>query len=1513
MTRGAARIVVLGMIAKIPVPGVVWQTLHYLIGLQRLGFDAYYVEAHARTPTMLMERDDDDASARAAAVLDRLLRPYGLGDHWAFHALHDDGRVYGMSQTALARLLRDAELLINLHGATEPREELAAGDRLVYLETDPVQMQIELHDGVPQAREFLAGHSALFTFAENLGAADCLLPAPSGYDFRPTRQPVVLDLWSGAGRQGDAFRTVGNFHQPWRDVQYLGDTFGWSKDTEWRKFLALPARTGERFELALSGHQERHLQEFRRLGFDVRPALDFRLDIGAYRDFIAGARAEFTVAKDQNIRLRTGWFSDRSATFLAAGRPVVTQDTGFQSVLPTGTGLFAVGDLDSAVAAVQRVAADPPAAGRAAAEIAREYFDAERVLGDLLAEVGITTPHKGAVQVDRDRSAMGETEEAAEGTPPDTGRTAHLHRDCTVLALIPHYRCEEYLDDCLAGLVAQTRPLDGIIVIDDASAEPPIGIVRRYPGVTLMTAAENSGPYRLVQQVINDTDYDAYLFQDADDWSAPDRLERLLADAEAAGADMIGSQEVRVFCDEPEVVPIQWPLDGNAQFRERATAFPLLHPTTLVSRRAMIAAGGYSMGLRFGGDAEFLRRVHHVARCVNSGHHGYFRRIRQGSLTTAPATAIGTPARKQLMEETFARADRNAERVAAGEAPDLTPLRPGPGVKLTRLAGPRLHTRAGGERHQRPARGVVAPAPTVAPAPPAEDAGSGPVFVVGAERSGASVVAAALGQHPAIALSLHGGWVAQLASQLRSLPAVALAEDPAAFGIKPPVPGDLAAAFGGAAAGLAAPGARRWVDGSWQLTPRVEALAAMFPDARFIHVVRDVHSAVRALSDPPLGSPGATGGTQVPARLRSKVSEPEAVTRWVAGTEACLEAEQRLGSRRMLTVGYADLIADPEFTVRRCLDFLGEAFAAECLRPLRELRTLVSEDPLQPDVEPELWQRALALDAQARELAGQRRGRARRPDGRPTRVVMVTDHFPKFSETFFVRKFLGLVRRGWDVHVVCQRSNEEHWRFFPELRSEIRHQGRLHVVGDGVEQRVIDLRPDIVHFGYGTLAYGRMHLGAAAGCRIVTSFRGYDLNSFRLDEPGCFDDVFAGSDMIHAVSEAIWRRAQERGCPPDRPHAVITDAVDVNVFHPGDRPLEEVGTADRPLRILSVGRLHWKKGHEVALQAVAALRARGIAVDFRIVGDGDHRESIEFAVADLGLMGAARLLGAQNAETVRDLLAWADVFVHASMTEAFGVAPIEAQAMGVPVVCSDAGGLPENVEHEVTGFVVARRDAEAIADRLALLATDAGLRRRMGEAARRRAETLLSSERQLDRFEELYEQLLQTSDPLATPSGEEAGSAGQSDRVARIRAELEELEARRQELERRLWRREVVEAVHAFARTRLPGDAEVLIVSRGDDQLVDLGGRRAAHFPQAPDGGYAGHHPADSGEAIAHLEELCRRGAQYLIVPATSDWWLEYYADMTAHLDRRHTRLEGTGEHLVAFALSASPAVAPVA
>src|SRR5579864_5506436 len=135
------KVVVLGMMTKHPVAGVVWQTLHYLIGLQRLGYDAYYVEAgaHQPSPMLLPEGSLEDPSDAAAYFIDAQLRRFDLGDRWAFHALHSDGRCYGLSETELRHLYSSAALIINLHGATQPLPEHAASGRLIYLETDPVR------------------------------------------------------------------------------------------------------------------------------------------------------------------------------------------------------------------------------------------------------------------------------------------------------------------------------------------------------------------------------------------------------------------------------------------------------------------------------------------------------------------------------------------------------------------------------------------------------------------------------------------------------------------------------------------------------------------------------------------------------------------------------------------------------------------------------------------------------------------------------------------------------------------------------------------------------------------------------------------------------------------------------------------------------------------------------------------------------------------------------------------------------------------------------------------------------------------------------------------------------------------------------------------------------------------------------------------------------------------------------------------------------------------------------
>lgn len=387
------KIVLLGMLTKMPVAGVTWLVAQYAIGLRRLGFDVYYVEAHARTPSMLMQDAADDATARAVEFLHAEMSRLELGGRWAFHALHDDGACYGMSWEALKRLYADAALIVNMHGGTAPMDEHAATGRLVFLGTDPGEIEFEIARGDPRAISVLEMHSAFFTWGLNYGNPDCKLPWSSRFVFAPSPPPVVLDLWAGRDSgPAIAMTTVGNWRQQWRNIKVDGETYRWSKHHEFLKVIDLPRRVDAAFELALGSYEPSDEELLRSHGWTVRPAATVSGDTGSYRDFVTGSRGEFTVAKDQNVRLRSGWFSERSAAYLAAGRPVVMQDTGFGSFLGVDRGLLAFDDVDGAVAAIEALNADYEGHRRGAVAIAREHLDADVVLRSLLERCGVAVP-----------------------------------------------------------------------------------------------------------------------------------------------------------------------------------------------------------------------------------------------------------------------------------------------------------------------------------------------------------------------------------------------------------------------------------------------------------------------------------------------------------------------------------------------------------------------------------------------------------------------------------------------------------------------------------------------------------------------------------------------------------------------------------------------------------------------------------------------------------------------------------------------------------------------------------------------------------------------------------------------------------------------------------------------------------------------------------------------------------------------------------------------------------------
>ncbi len=401
------------------------------------------------------------------------------------------------------------------------------------------------------------------------------------------------------------------------------------------------------------------------------------------------------------------------------------------------------------------------------------------------------------------------------------------------------------------------------------------------------------------------------------------------------------------------------------------------------------------------------------------------------------------------------------------------------------------------------------------------------------------------------------------------------------------------------------------------------------------------------------------------------------------------------------------------------------------------------------------------------------------------RLVLLVPVFPKLSETFIVSKFIGLLESGWDVHVACAQLDWAAWkdirlpgqtaglrrrvhaqwpvrpRGLAALLSPLallrcllgapRHTARYlrrgwQRFGFDVLRRLyldaelIRLRPDLIHFEFGSLAPDRIYLKELLGCQVVVSFRGYDLNYVGLDQPGYYQAVWDGAEALHLLGEDLWRRAQRRGCPEDKRHVLIPPAIDVDEFKPEGR---DDGAAERrPLRILSVGRLEWKKGYEYSLQAVRLLLDRGYPCEYRILGGGNYLEAITFARHQMGLEATVKLLGAQPQRAVKEQMAWADVLLHAAVSEGFCNAVIEAQAMQLPVVCSDADGLRENIVDGVTGFIVPRRDPRALADKLEQLAGDPGLRQRMGRAGRKRVLRCFQLDDQITAFEQLYRELL---------------------------------------------------------------------------------------------------------------------------------------------------------------------------
>src|SRR6266566_1992547 len=374
------RIVIMGFMGSMPIAGVIWQHIHYVVGLQRLGCDVYYIEDSARLPYNPQTFEVNNEFDYAARVLDRLSQEFEFRNRWGFCARYlPRNPTAGLPLKRIRQLYREADAILNICGAQELNDDLLVSDRILYIESDPGVEQIKIDKGTRSTIDYLGRHRALFTFGENIGTKS--FPVPThGFKWLPTRQPVVTDLWRTrrAPSGASVFTSVANWSTsglkdiPWRGRKYL-----WSKSREFLRFIAAPRKAGETFELATNIEHGATRARFELKGWRLTSPLQMSVDYWLYRDYVQRSKGEFTVAKDQYVRLNTGWFSDRSVCYLAAGRPVITQETGFTKFYGGERGLLSFRTLNEIANAVKSINADYTKHSQAAYALAREVFEAE--------------------------------------------------------------------------------------------------------------------------------------------------------------------------------------------------------------------------------------------------------------------------------------------------------------------------------------------------------------------------------------------------------------------------------------------------------------------------------------------------------------------------------------------------------------------------------------------------------------------------------------------------------------------------------------------------------------------------------------------------------------------------------------------------------------------------------------------------------------------------------------------------------------------------------------------------------------------------------------------------------------------------------------------------------------------------------------------------------------------------------------------------------------------------------
>jgi len=385
MKRSRLTILFSGMVAAdLHQGGAIWAVLQYVLGLKRLGHEVYFVEPIPQTA--LRPAGAPLALSENAASFRQVTRDFGL-ERSAALLLTGTHETSGLPYDELCQAARRADLLINVSGMLTDPELIADIPCRVYLDLDPAFNQ--LWHAVEGINMRFAGHTHFVTIGQAIGEPDCPVPT-CGLNWIKTLQPIVLEHWPVADRiVYDGLTTVGNW-RGYGSVEYKGVQYG-QKAHSLREYMTLPRQSSEKFMPALSidPGEARDLAALAENGWHLLDPARVAATPADYRRFIQGSKAEFGIAKSGYVAARCGWFSDRSVCYLASGRPVIAQETGFSRYLPTGAGLFAFRNQAEALAAIDEMNRDYAYHARAARKISESHFDSELVLSQLLRNLGL--------------------------------------------------------------------------------------------------------------------------------------------------------------------------------------------------------------------------------------------------------------------------------------------------------------------------------------------------------------------------------------------------------------------------------------------------------------------------------------------------------------------------------------------------------------------------------------------------------------------------------------------------------------------------------------------------------------------------------------------------------------------------------------------------------------------------------------------------------------------------------------------------------------------------------------------------------------------------------------------------------------------------------------------------------------------------------------------------------------------------------------------------------------------